>query len=39
MTLELGVAYQEFLADWCERAEQRLAKHLKIAKRRQPCTS
>jgi DNA-binding PadR family transcriptional regulator len=25
LTLEFGIAYQEFLADWCERAEQRLA--------------
>jgi DNA-binding PadR family transcriptional regulator len=25
LTLEFGIAYQEFLADWCEQAEQRLA--------------
>ena len=25
MTLEFGIAYQEFLAEWCERAERRLA--------------
>jgi len=25
LTLEFGIAYQEFLADWCERAEARLA--------------
>jgi hypothetical protein len=25
MTLEFGIAYQEFLADWCRRAERRLA--------------
>ena len=25
LTLEFGIAYQEFLADWCERAERRLA--------------
>ena len=25
LTLEFGIAYQEFLADWCERAEERLA--------------
>ena len=24
MTLEFGIAYQEFLADWCARAERRL---------------
>jgi PadR family transcriptional regulator, regulatory protein AphA len=24
MTLEFGIAYQEFLADWCRRAERRL---------------
>jgi PadR family transcriptional regulator, regulatory protein AphA len=35
MTLEFGIAYQEFLADWCERAERRLAsRQRKIAKRR-----
>ena len=32
LTLEFGIAYQEFLADWCERAERRLAG--KPAKRR-----
>jgi len=26
LTLEFGIAYQEFLADWCERAERRLAR-------------
>jgi PadR family transcriptional regulator AphA len=26
LTLEFGIAYQEFLADWCARAEERLAK-------------
>jgi PadR family transcriptional regulator AphA len=26
MTLEFGIAYQEFLADWCARAERRLKK-------------
>lgn len=25
MTLEFGIAYQEFLAEWCARAEERLA--------------
>src|SRR3954462_17596 len=25
LTLEFGIAYQEFLADWCARAEERLA--------------
>jgi PadR family transcriptional regulator AphA len=39
MTLEFGIAYQEFLADWCERAERRLAGRPTIAKRREPCTS
>ena len=34
MTLEFGIAYQEFLAGWCERAEQRLAGHQDTAKRR-----
>ena len=34
MTLEFGIAYQEFLAGWCERAEQRLAQHHNTAKRR-----
>jgi DNA-binding PadR family transcriptional regulator len=32
LTLEFGIAYQEFLAGWCERAERRLAG--KPAKRR-----
>ena len=32
LTLEFGIAYQEFLADWCARAERRLAG--KPAKRR-----
>jgi DNA-binding PadR family transcriptional regulator len=26
LTLEFGIAYQEFLADWCARAERRLAR-------------
>jgi PadR family transcriptional regulator, regulatory protein AphA len=26
LTLEFGIAYQEFLADWCQRAERRLAR-------------
>jgi PadR family transcriptional regulator, regulatory protein AphA len=26
LTLEFGIAYQEFLADWCARAEERLAR-------------
>jgi DNA-binding PadR family transcriptional regulator len=26
LTLEFGIAYQEFLADWCARAERRLKK-------------
>ena len=34
MTLEFGIAYQEFLAGWCERAEQRLAADRDTAKRR-----
>jgi hypothetical protein len=25
MTLEFGIAYQEFLAEWCAHAERRLA--------------
>ena len=25
LTLEFGIAYQEFMADWCARAEERLA--------------
>jgi PadR family transcriptional regulator AphA len=32
LTLEFGIAYQEFLADWCARAEKRLARE--PAKRR-----
>jgi hypothetical protein len=35
MTLEFGIAYQEFLADWCKRAERRLTgRQATIAKRR-----
>jgi DNA-binding PadR family transcriptional regulator len=34
MTLEFGIAYQEFLAGWCKVAEERLAGHQKTAKRR-----
>ena len=34
MTLEFGIAYQEFLAGWCERAEERLAGRPKTARRR-----
>ena len=34
MTLEFGIAYQEFLAGWCERAERRLDRHDDTAKRR-----
>jgi PadR family transcriptional regulator, regulatory protein AphA len=33
LTLEFGIAYQEFLADWCERAEERLAAGRKKAAR------
>jgi DNA-binding PadR family transcriptional regulator len=35
MTLEFGIAYQEFLAQWCKRAERRLAgRRAKTTKRR-----
>jgi DNA-binding PadR family transcriptional regulator len=34
LTLEFGIAYQEFLADWCTRAEERLWSSKKISKRR-----
>jgi PadR family transcriptional regulator AphA len=35
MTLEFGIAYQEFLADWCKRAERRLTgRQATIARRR-----
>jgi DNA-binding PadR family transcriptional regulator len=34
LTLEFGIAYQEFLADWCARAEQRLAADRKPTSKR-----
>src|SRR6266545_2805221 len=35
LTLEFGIAYQEFLVEWCERAARRLAsQQRKLAKRR-----
>jgi PadR family transcriptional regulator, regulatory protein AphA len=32
-TVEFGIAYQEFIVDWCERMERRLAKTAKTANR------
>jgi hypothetical protein len=32
MTLDFGIAYQEFIADWCSRAERKLGRE--PAKRR-----
>lgn len=39
LTLEFGIAYQEFLADWCARAEQRMRKHNARPARRPARTS